>query len=113
MASPTDSPPELRHWSLRYCCYVCRRDARRVKAIIRVFSGSYGGEGFPACALHERRAVTEALEPLGENPSKIYKPESYTVTAYAVDERDGYPALGRRLWLARRRILDPSSPVIR
>ena len=92
----------LKYWGSRMCCYVCRKQGKRVRAVIRIFSGcgGYAGEGWPACAEHTINAETEALAPLGD--PKI-SPE-WRVRACEVTADDhGFPKLGRELWEAKPR----------
>jgi len=93
--------PTIKYWGSRMCCYVCRRQGRRVRAVIRIFSGiTYHGDGWPACAEHAKDAETAALEPLDDPRAG---PE-WQVKAYEVVADDhGFPKLGRKLWLAKKR----------
>lgn len=106
MSAPTEADekedPTLKFWGSRMCCYVCKKQGRRVRAVIRIFSGcgGYAGEGWPACSEHTKDAETSALEPLGDPKTG---PE-WKVTAYEVKADDhGFPKLGRELWEAKKR----------
>lgn len=80
-------------------------------ATIRVLSGIYGG-GWPACAEHENLAIDAAFAPL--RGTKIQVVENYSVTAWTVvEDDDGYPTMGRKLWSAKIRkatLQIPSEP---
>jgi hypothetical protein len=68
---------------------------------VRIFSGIYAGEGWPACEAHATWAETNALEPLRDGGSAG---DDWRVVAYAVDVGpDDRPRMDRRLWIARRR----------
>lgn len=77
-------------------CYVCRKAGERVAAVIRIFSGTYGG-GFAACREHTIKAETAALEPLLKYTDLV---EGYTVRAYSITPEG---LQDRLLWTATRR----------
>ena len=107
MSAPTETEEKaedatIKYWGSRMCCFICRKQGQRVRAVIRIFSGwgGYAGEGWPACEEHKANAENEALAPLKE--PKV-NPE-WRVTAYEVTADDrGCPKLGRRLWEAKKR----------
>ena len=82
----------------RMACYWCKREKKMVPATIRIFSGIYAGEGFPACNEHQSIAETRALE-IFTDSTKLAK--DYTVSAYEVVLDDGHYRLGRLLWEAK------------
>jgi len=90
----------FRYLSSRMACYWCRCAGKKVPAIVRIFSGSYGGEGFAACDEHRIVAETLALQPLAR-PEMLAV--GYRVRAYEVvlNKRGDAYALGRQLWTAR------------
>jgi hypothetical protein len=84
-------------------CYWCRKAGKKVPATIRIFSGIYAGEGFPACDEHHTIAETLALEPLASERIA----DGYKVTAFEVvfrgNEDGGSYRLGRQLWTATKK----------
>ncbi len=73
-----------------------------VPATVRIFSGIYCGEGFPACDQHIQLAADAALKALADGRRLV---AGYRVTAYRVDWTDpSHPVLGERLWVAKRRV---------
>lgn len=95
----------LQRWSRRFLCHWCYRDqSLRVAAVIRVFSGSYGGEGWPACEAHAQKAITAAMGPITTDYKEGFVDPNWTVAAYAVEcDEDGFPMLTKTLWTCRRR----------
>lgn len=79
-----------------YCCY-CPTPTH---ATIRVFAGISGG-GWPACAIHEGKAVDVAIRSMFKDRPVA---DGYKVTAHrVVVDEGGWPTLGRRLFVVRRR----------
>jgi hypothetical protein len=99
MIEQPDIPIE--NCSSRMRCFYCWKYVQRLEvAAIRAFSGSQGGgEGYPACAAHATRAITEAMSTFA---SKAIDPTTWKVTVYLVeDDGCGYPKLGHKLFIAR------------
>jgi len=89
-------------WPMHSICFVCRKAGIYTHASVRIFSGSYGGGGFPACPLHENEAATEALAPLLSGSPSVS--QDYRVTAFEVTTNEiGDPRRGRKLWTAQKR----------
>lgn len=73
------------------------------RATARIFSGTYCGDGFPTCEMHEHETVTKALSVFGD--TRVPTTKDYEVVAYAVNwDNAEVPTLGRKLWCVRKKV---------